>query len=118
MTDKEIAQDLLDKLRVVPHPPRYAKALCVQRKKMQTFANKFNINNGEHVRRMVLYKDDVEMSIEELTDAARLAPNSKAFPIAIIPSGIWETILGKDVKKVDDGEHWPLDRREGPITWK
>ena len=109
---------LLHGLGSIPPPPGYAKALSTQYQELKYFLESFDPKDPEMVKRLKRRSSDIQYLIDDMKKANIEASNSKLFPMVMIPSGIWAEILGRGHEKPEDGEHWPEDRRDGPITWK
>jgi len=111
-------ETLLTRMMGVRPPPAYAKALSKMYHQMRIFLQKFKKNDSEMVKRFLRRARDIEFLVEDMRKANAEASNRKLFPAVFMPSGLWEDILGVDHSKPEDGEHWPINQPDGPITWK
>ena len=114
----EKANRLLRAMAAVPKPPGYAKALSEAYHEMQAFLRRFKPGDPEQRDRFLARMSDIEFLVGDMQKANVEASNPQKKPVVFIPSGLWASILGEDHETPQDGEHWPLARPDGPMTWK
>ena len=114
----ERANQLFQALKGISAPPEFAKALHKTWMEMKDFVKEFNPDDEGQRSRFFAKLSDIEWVVKDMKTAYKEAFNSKKFPMVMIPSGLWKEILGKEHTKAQAGEHWPLPKADGPITWK
>jgi hypothetical protein len=105
------------RLGSIPAPPRFAKALVQAHQRLGRFLRALDLGDPAVRARFLARREDLEDLDVDMRKAHREAGDPEKQPLVLMPAGLYEEVLGVEHTRPEDGEHWPLDRPEGPITW-